>query len=116
MDHALGFTLKWIGRILILAAVFVLVSSLFLPDAVQPLNSTLCPAGTKLDNGRYAQPGSPDNAKLELVCTGAEHTEVVAHKLLLFVIGLIAVGLASIYLGQRIVRPQFHRPVTPSLH
>lgn len=106
MERTAGVLLRWTGRLFILLAVFILVSSFFLPDAVQPLNSVACPAGTELDNGRYAIPGGPDNARLELVCTSATYTESAAHKILLICVGLVTLGLVALYFSQRLMRPR----------
>ena len=64
MERATSTFLRWAGRILILLAALVLVASLFLPDAVQPLNPIVCPNGTELDNSRYTPPRAPDDEKL----------------------------------------------------
>jgi len=116
MERAASVFLRWSGRLLILLAVFILVSSLFLPDAVQPLNPIVCPKGTELDNGRYLPPNAPANAKLELVCTSSAHTESAAKKVLGVVVGLIAVGLIALWFSDRVVRPQVRAPQVPSGH
>lgn len=115
MEHAVGVVLRWTGRLFILLAVFVLVSSLFLPSAVQPLNSMLCPKGTQLDNAKYAIPGGPDNARLDLVCTSATYTESAAHKVLLLTAGLVTLGLISLYFSQRIMRPRYRAATGPGI-
>ena len=116
MQQAAGVVLRWCGRLFILLAIFILVASFFLPDAVQPLNSVACPDGTELDNARYSLPGRPDNARLELVCTSPTYTESAAHKVLLIVIGLGTAGLVSLYASQRLVRPKYRNPTTQRMH
>lgn len=114
MERGAGLVLRWSGRGIILLGVFVLVASLFLPDAAQPLNGVVCPEGTELDNARYAPPNAPNNNKLELVCTSATYTESAAKPVLLVVISLVTVGLICIYFGERLLRPRFHRPAVPT--
>ena len=110
MERTAGLLLRWTGRLFVLGAVFVLVSSFFLPAAVQPLNPVVCPTGTELDNARYAIPGGPDNARLELVCTSPTYTVSAAHKVLLVVIGLVTFGLIALYFSQRLMRPRVRVP------
>jgi hypothetical protein len=115
MERTAAVVLRWTGRFFILLAVFILVCSLFLPSAVQPLNPLVCPDGTELDNARYALPGGPDNARLELVCTSAGHTESAAKKVLLVAISLVVVGLVALYFSERMVRPKYRAPSTPQM-
>lgn len=112
----MGTILRWTGRLFILLAVFILVSAFFLPSAVQPLNPVVCPEGTELSNHRFGSRNGPDNAPLELVCTSAQHSESAAQKVLLVTVGLVTLGLISLYFAQRLQRPKFHRPDTPVLH
>lgn len=115
MERAVGVVLRWTGRFFILLGVFILVCSLFLPSAVQPLNSLVCPDGTELDNARYSLPGGPDNARLELVCTSPTYTESAAKQVLLVVASLVALGLVAIYFAERIARPSYQRPDAPRM-
>ncbi len=116
MERTASVALRWAGRIFILLAAFVLVASLFLPDAVEPLSSVVCPEGTELDNSRYAIPGGPDDEKLELVCTSSTYTESAARNVLVIVVGLVALGLIAIWFSSRIARPRTTRPDVPSSH
>jgi hypothetical protein len=108
--------LRWLGRILILLAIFVLIASLFLPSSVQALNPLVCPDGTELDNHVYNAPGTAEDQELDLVCTSKSYTESAARKVFLVVGGLVVVGLGSLYVSQRLSRQQFRRPSTPPLH
>lgn len=112
----MSLILRWAGRACILLAVFVLVASLFLPDAVQPLNSVVCPEGTELSNGRWLPENAPANAKLELVCTSSSYTESAAKKVLGVVIGLIAVGAIAIWISDRVLRAPVVAPQVPGRH
>ena len=105
--------LRWAGRAFILLAVFILVSSLFLPSAVQVLNPVVCPKGTELDNSRYAIPGGPDNGRLELVCTSSTFTESAAHKVLLLTVGFVTLGLVALYFSQRLTGPRYRKTTGP---
>jgi hypothetical protein len=116
MERTASLVLRWSGRLCILLAVFILVSSLFLPDAVQPLSPMVCPDGTELDNGRYLPASAPDNAKLELVCTSRNQTESAAKKVLAVVVGLIAVGLIALWFSDRVVRTRSSAPQVPTRH
>lgn len=113
MERTVSGVLRWTGRGLILLAVFVLVASLFLPDAVSPLNSVVCPEGTELDNARYTPPRAPANEKLELVCTSPTYTESAARPVLGVVVGLIAVGTIAIWAGSAMARKPVVRPQVP---
>jgi len=113
MEHAAGTFLRWAGRILILVAVFTLVASLFLPSAVEPLGSAVCPSGTKLDNTRYTPPQAPKNERLELVCTSRSYTESAAPKILLVTGTMAVAGIIAILVSGRIVRPHTRGPVVP---
>ena len=116
MERTASVVLRWCGRIFILLAAFVLVASLFYPDAVEPLSSVVCPKGTELDNSRYAIPGGPDNEKLELVCTSPDYTESAAREVLIIVGGLVALGVIALWFSTRIVRPRTRRPDVPTMH
>lgn len=116
MERTASTLLRWCGRIFILLAAFILVASLFLPDAVQPLGDAICPAGTQLDNSRYAIPGGPDNEKLELVCTSSSYTESAAQEVLIVVATLVIVGIVALWFSGRVVRPRTTRPDVPSMH
>ncbi|HWJ97610.1 MAG TPA: hypothetical protein VNQ33_05580 [Acidimicrobiales bacterium] len=113
MEHGASIFLRWAGRILILVAVFIVVASLFLPKAVSPLGSAVCPSGTTLDNTRYTPPAAPKNERLELVCTSRTYTETAAPKILLVSGGLGVAGIVAIFFSGRIVRPQTKGPVVP---
>lgn len=104
---------RWIGRGLVLLAIFVVVCSLFLPQAVQPLSSAVCREGLELDNSRYVPPFAADDGKLELVCTGPDGTESAASKILLIAASLTAAGLALIYLADRTGRDRYLAPTGP---
>ena len=114
MDRVASTFLRWSGRILLLLAALILVASFFLPDAVQPLNPLVCPAGTELDNSRYAIPGGPDNEKLELVCTSATYTESAAKKVLVVIGGLGAFGLLALWFSTRVTQHPTTRPNVPA--
>jgi hypothetical protein len=89
--------------VLILAAIYVVVASLFFPEGVQFLNPVVCPADTELSNGAYALPGGPNDAKLELVCTSPTYTASVGPKVLMVAAGLLAAGVAVQYLSRWIL-------------
>ena len=116
MERTASVILRWSGRFFILLAVFILVASLFLPDAVQPLNPVVCPEGTELDNGRYLPAAAPDNAKLELVCTSSTYTESAAKKVLGLVVGFVAIGALAIWFSDRVVRTHVTAPQLPGHH
>lgn len=116
MERTASGILRWTGRALILLAVFVLVASLFLPDAVSPLSPYVCPDGTELDNARYTPPRTPENEKLELVCTSPTYTESAAKPVLGVVVGLIAVGAIAIWVAGSIARKPVVRPQVPQAH
>lgn len=113
MEHAAGTFLRWAGRILILVAVFILVASLFLPEAVSPLESVVCPGGTELSNTRYTPPRAPHNERLELVCTSRTYTESAAPKIMLISGGLAVVGIIALLFSGRVTRPHTKGPVVP---
>ena len=115
MERAGAPVLLWIGRLCILGAIFVLVASLFFPEAVQPLNPIICPEGTELDNGQYVPPNSPDNRNMELVCTSATFTQSAAKEVGLVVVGGIAFGLGCIYLSHRLRHPVTRVPTGPTI-
>lgn len=115
MERTASTFLRWSGRFLILLAIFVLVCSLFLPSAVQPLNPLICPEGLELSNARYTLPDAPDNGKLQLVCTGPEYTEDAAKKVLLVAAGLATLGLIALYFSERLRRPRIAIPSGPGL-
>jgi uncharacterized membrane protein YphA (DoxX/SURF4 family) len=96
--------LRWLGRGLILLAIYVALSSLFFPEGVQPLSDVVCPAGTELDNGAYALAGRPDEPKLEVVCTSPSYTESAGADVALVVASLVAVGLGALFLSGRMPR------------
>lgn len=113
MGRGASTVIRWVGRLMVLLAIFVVVCSLFLPEAVQPLGSVICPEGLELDNSRYVPPFAADDGKLELVCTGPERTESAASKVLLVAASLTAVGLALIYLADRSGRDRYLAPSGP---
>ncbi|MGN6696201.1 MAG: hypothetical protein ACTHN0_18625 [Aquihabitans sp.] len=113
MDHAAAVFLRWAGRILILIAVFILVASLFLPDAVSPLGDLVCPSNTELSNTRYTPPTAPKNERLELVCTSRAYTESAAQKILLISGFLGVAGIVAILVSGRITKPHTSGPVVP---
>lgn len=115
MHRGLRTTLHWIGRALIVLAVYVLVCSFFLPSGVQWLNGAVCPDGLHLDNARYSLPGGPNNNRLELVCTSPEYSQSAAAKIALVVVSLVAAGLLVIYIGERVARPHIRGPQGPTL-
>lgn len=115
MERAASTFLRWSGRVLILLAALVLVASLFLPDAVQPLNPVVCPDGTELANARYTPPRAPDDAKLELVCTSPAYTESAAKKVLTVVGVLLAFGVLALWFSTRIRQHPMGRPDVPVL-
>jgi hypothetical protein len=100
--------LRWIGRGLILLAVYVAVCSLFFPEGIEPMSDVVCPSGTELDNGAYALQGRPDEPKLEVVCTSPTYTESAGGDVALVVASLVAVGLGSLFLSARV--PRLARP------
>lgn len=116
MHRGLATTLRWIGRILILFAPYVVMCALFLPQGIQFLNPALCPPGLELDNARYAGPHRSNDAKLELVCTGPEATQAAAAKIALVAVGSITLGLVFLYFSQRAERQRMYRPTGPPLH
>ena len=116
MEQTASVILRWTGRIFILLAVFILVASLFLPDAVSPLSSVVCPAGTELSNNRYTAPNAPDNDDLELVCTSRTYTESAGQKVLLIAGGLGVAGIVAIWFSGRITATHRQAPSVPSSH
>jgi hypothetical protein len=116
MDRAASTLLLWCGRLFVLLAVLILVAALFLPDAVQPLNSVVCPTGTELANARYTPRGAPNNEKLELVCTSPTYTESAARMIMLVVGGLAVVGIFSIWFSTRLRQRPMTRPQVPAHH
>ncbi|MFN8017204.1 MAG: hypothetical protein U0P45_03680 [Acidimicrobiales bacterium] len=115
MERTASTFLRWSGRFLLLLAIFVLVCSLFLPSAVQPLNPLVCPDGLELSNARYTLPGAPDNGKLQLVCTGPEYTQDAAREVLLTVAALATLGLVALFFSERLRRPRVALPSGPGL-
>lgn len=111
----MSVVLRWCGRFFILLAVFILVASLFLPDAVQPVGDAVCPENTELDNHRSVPPNAPDNQKLELVCTSPSYTESAAKPVLAIVVGLIAAGGLAIWFSARLARAPVTRPQVPQV-
>ncbi len=96
--------LRWIGRGLILLAVYVAVSSLFFPQGIEPLSDVVCPSGTELDNGAYALQGRPDEPTMEVVCTSPTYTESAGADVALVVASLVVVGLGALFLAGRVPR------------
>lgn len=115
MARAARVALRWIGRGLIALAIYVLVASLFFPSGIQSLNSIACPAGLELDNSRYTLPNGPDSERLELVCTSPNATQSAARDIALIVAALVVVGLAAIYLGERMGHPRMRVPDGPTI-
>ena len=115
MEHTASIILRWTGRACVLLAVFVLVASLFLPDAVAPLSPVVCPDGTDLSNTPYTGPNAPKNEDLELVCTSREYTESAAPKVLTLCVILLVVGVAGIWIGDRMDRPKTQAPSVPGM-
>ena len=116
MERIASTFLRWAGRFLILLGIFVLVCSLFLPAAVQPLSPALCPQGLELSNARYALPGSPDNGKLQLVCTGPQYTIDAAGRVLLTSVTFATLGLIALFFSERMRRPRLVMPSGPPVH
>jgi hypothetical protein len=116
MDRTASVFLRWAGRAFILLAAFILVASLFLPDAVQPVGDAVCPDNTVLDNHRYVPEHAPDNEKLELVCTSPTYTESAAKPVLAIVVGFMALGLIAIWFSSRMTRTSMSRPSVPQMH
>lgn len=110
MDSALATTLRWVGRILIVAAAYVTVSAVFFPAGIAPLEGVVCPAGTTLDNERYRPPFARGEGKLEVVCTSPDLTESAFGKLALVVVSLVALALAAFYVAQRRSREHYRIP------
>lgn len=100
--------LRWAGRFLVLLAVAIGASALFAPQLIAPLEPLVCPDGTTLDNERYRPPFAPGDPSLELVCTSPFQTQSAFVPLALIVVGLIAVGLAGMYVAERRSRPGVH--------
>jgi hypothetical protein len=111
--HVFATACRWIGRALILGAIYVLVCAFFLPQGIQFLNSAACPKTLELDNARYSPPGEPDNERLELVCTSSEASQSAARSIGLIVAGSVAVGLALLYVAQRRSTPTIRVPSGP---
>jgi hypothetical protein len=100
--------LRWAGRVLVLLAVAIGVCALFAPEVIAPLEPLVCPDGTTLDNERYRPPFAPGEGSLELVCTSPFQTESAFVPVALLVVGLIAVGLAGMYVAERRSHPGVH--------
>jgi uncharacterized membrane protein YphA (DoxX/SURF4 family) len=96
--------LRWIGRGLILVAIYVALCSMFFPSGIEPLSDVVCPSGTELDNAAYALPGRPDAPKLEVVCTSPAYTESAGADVALVVGSLAAVGLGALLVSGRLPR------------
>lgn len=106
---------RWLGRILILGAVYVLVCALFLPQGIQVLNPVACPDTLELDNARYRPPSQPDNERLEVVCTSPEASKSATQPIGLIVVGAVAAGLALLYVAENRSHPRLHAPSGPTL-
>jgi hypothetical protein len=115
MHPTAALILRWLGRILILAVPYVLVCAFFLPSGIQFLNPVMCPEPLHLDNGRYLGNDKPQNAKLELVCTGPAGSSSAGHKVLLLSATLITLGLVAFYFAQRSTRVVYRPPSVPRL-
>jgi hypothetical protein len=113
MNKTAAAVLRWVGRILVLAVPYLLVCAFFLPSGIQFLNPVMCPEPLHLDNGAYVGPSKPDNAKLELVCTGPEGTQSAGHKVLLLSASLITLALVAFYFAQRSSRIVYRPPSVP---
>lgn len=98
--------LRWAGRFLVVLAVAIGACALFAPQVVAPLEPLVCPEGTTLDNERYRPPFAPGEARLELVCTSPFQTESAFVPIALIVVGLIATGLAGMYVAERRSQPE----------
>jgi hypothetical protein len=109
------FLCRWLGRLLILGAVYVLVCAFFLPQGIQFLNPVACPETLELDNARYSPPSQPDNERLELVCTSPDASESAAQPIGLVVVGSIALGLALLYVAQNRSQHRLRAPAGPTL-
>ena len=114
MDNVLATAARWAGRALILFGVYVLVASFFLPSGVQFLNPVVCPDNLELNNARMRPAGFPDDEKLEVVCTSTTYSENALPRILLLMAGSIAVGLGFLYVSQRLSRPRYLMPGSPS--
>jgi hypothetical protein len=115
MTRTVATGLRWLGRLLVLAAPYVLVCAFFLPAGVQFLNPVVCPEGLELDNARFGGRFQPDNERLELVCTSPTASVSAAREVLLVAVGLVAAGLACFALAQRVGRDRIRGPASPAL-
>ncbi len=113
--NAFATACRWLGRALILGAVYVLVCAFFFPQGVQFLNPVVCADTLELDNAAYRPPEEPDNERLELVCTSPEATESAAQKVFLTVAAATAAGLALLFVAQRRSGVRARVPTGPTI-
>ncbi|HRW39567.1 MAG: hypothetical protein KDB04_13685 [Acidimicrobiales bacterium] len=106
---------RWLGRALVLGAVYVLACAFFFPQGVQFLNPLVCADTLELDNAAYRPPPEPDNERLQLVCTSPEATESAAAKVFLVAAGSAAAGFALVYVAQRRSQVRAHIPGGPTI-
>ena len=116
MHRGVAITLRWVGRVLILLAPYVLFCSLFFPTGVQVINPLVCSEGLELDNKAPSVPGSPDDGKLEIVCVSdgdTRYSESAGRNIALACAALVTLGLVAIYFSQQFARTQYRPPSQP---
>ena len=112
MSKEVAVALKWIGRLLVLAAALVLVGSLFAPSTVRGvIDPVVCPDGYQLDNERPRVTGS--DRPLELVCTSPDAIVDARMEVAVLVGGLLVAGLVVFVLRARLQRDRFDAPRVP---
>ena len=117
MRKAGAWATKWIGRLVLVAVPYVVLCTLFLPRAVQPLNPLLCASGEHLDNHSVVVGGTTSNGadkSLAMVCREGGTEVNVTAKVLAFIGVLIIVAFASFTLSARLARPRYLVPKEPS--
>jgi hypothetical protein len=113
MRRAGAWLTKWVGRLAVVAVPFVILSALFAPRLVQPLNRVMCDPKQHLDNHSYVSGGTTSegaNKSLELVCRQGGTTVNVTAKVVAFVGALIIVAFACFSLSSRLAKPRYLVP------
>lgn len=106
--------LKWVGRLLLVAVPFVILSALFWPRGVQVLNPLVCDTGQHLDNrSLVATDDGGTTSSIELVCRVGGTTVNVTAQILLVVAVMVALAFVALTLSNRISHPRYRVPDQP---
>lgn len=101
------------GRILLVAAPYVLICAVFAPRGVQFLNPVMCQTGQHLHNQSLNSDG---DKTLEVVCRSSGSTDNVIAKQVAVVLVLLVASYAAYTLAARLRRGRTSAPGHPAYH